>query len=161
MKFEFCDNTTQLCRFLALQVLVEHLGICCCSFGLNVPILLNWDIQTFRPNKHQHIPRCSTKSNIISTLGSTNFHDHCKTFVWHILLTHEYQILSDALNLCIILLCHCQYEREPPSTRSTSLGAYRSASHFVVKDMVNFTFHELKETYQSDLGLFRVQLGRS
>ena len=37
----------QLNRFLALQALVEHLGICIATFGLKVPILLNW--VKFRP----------------------------------------------------------------------------------------------------------------
>ena len=32
----------QLNRFLALQTLVEHLGICIATFGLKTPILLNW-----------------------------------------------------------------------------------------------------------------------
>ena len=38
---------TQLNRFLALQALVEHLGICIATFGLKFPILLNW--VKFRP----------------------------------------------------------------------------------------------------------------
>ena len=33
---------TQLNRFLALQALVERLGICIATFGLKFPILLNW-----------------------------------------------------------------------------------------------------------------------
>ena len=33
---------TQLNRFLALQALVEHLGIWRATFGLKFPILLNW-----------------------------------------------------------------------------------------------------------------------
>ena len=37
----------QLNRFLALQALVEHLGICIAIFGLKFPILLNW--VKFRP----------------------------------------------------------------------------------------------------------------
>ena len=37
----------QLNRFLALQALVEHLGICIATLGLKVPILLNW--VRFRP----------------------------------------------------------------------------------------------------------------
>ena len=37
----------QLYRFLALQALVEHLGICIATFGLKTPILLNW--VKFRP----------------------------------------------------------------------------------------------------------------
>ena len=32
----------QLNRFLALQALVERLGICMATFGLKFPILLNW-----------------------------------------------------------------------------------------------------------------------
>ena len=32
----------QLNRFLALQALVECLGICMATFGLKFPILLNW-----------------------------------------------------------------------------------------------------------------------
>ena len=32
----------QLNRFLALQALVECLGICIATFGLKFPILLNW-----------------------------------------------------------------------------------------------------------------------
>ena len=36
------NNSTQLCRFLALQAHVEHLGICWIRLGLNVPIWLNW-----------------------------------------------------------------------------------------------------------------------
>ena len=37
----------QLNRFLALQALVERLGICIATFGLKSPILLNW--VKFRP----------------------------------------------------------------------------------------------------------------
>ena len=37
----------QLNRFLALQALVECLGICIATFGLKFPILLNW--VRFRP----------------------------------------------------------------------------------------------------------------
>ena len=37
----------QLNKFLALQALVEHLGICIATFGLKFPILLNW--VKFRP----------------------------------------------------------------------------------------------------------------
>ena len=37
----------QLNRFLALQALVERLGICTATFGLKFPILLNW--VKFRP----------------------------------------------------------------------------------------------------------------
>ena len=37
----------QLNRFLALQALVEHLGICIATLGLKFPILLNW--VRFRP----------------------------------------------------------------------------------------------------------------
>ena len=37
----------QLNRFLALQALVERLGICIATFGLKFPILLNW--VRFRP----------------------------------------------------------------------------------------------------------------
>ena len=37
----------QLNRFLALQALVECLGICIATLGLKVPILLNW--VRFRP----------------------------------------------------------------------------------------------------------------
>ena len=37
----------QLNRFLALHALVEGLGICCATFGLKVPMLLNW--VRFRP----------------------------------------------------------------------------------------------------------------
>ena len=37
----------QLNRFLALQALVERLGICIATLGLKVPILLNW--VRFRP----------------------------------------------------------------------------------------------------------------
>ena len=37
----------QLNRFLALQALVECLGICIATFGLKFPILLNW--VKFRP----------------------------------------------------------------------------------------------------------------
>ena len=40
-------NSTQFCRFLVLQALVVHLGICWIKLGLNVPILLNW--VRFRP----------------------------------------------------------------------------------------------------------------
>ena len=38
---------TQLNRFLALQALVERLGIWIATFGLKFPILLNW--VKFRP----------------------------------------------------------------------------------------------------------------
>ena len=38
---------TQLNRFLALQDLVERLGICIATFGQKFPILLNW--VRFRP----------------------------------------------------------------------------------------------------------------
>ena len=41
------NNSTQFCRFLALQALVECLGICWIRLDLKLPILLNW--VRFRP----------------------------------------------------------------------------------------------------------------
>ena len=45
--FRILSQTTQLCRFLALQAQVECLGICWWGLGLKVPILFNW--VRFRP----------------------------------------------------------------------------------------------------------------
>ena len=36
------DLVDQLNRFLALHAIVEGLGMCWATFGLNIPILLNW-----------------------------------------------------------------------------------------------------------------------
>ena len=45
--FKFLWQTTQFCRALALQALVDHLSKNWCGFGLKVPISLNW--VKFRP----------------------------------------------------------------------------------------------------------------